>query len=53
MPPEQWRVMALCHERRNVAEYQGHLEVEEKLVDDLIRVTKVVLDKVVALSAVA
>lgn len=51
IPAEQWRVLALCHERRNVAEYQGHLDIEEKLVNDLIRITKVVLDKVAALSA--
>jgi hypothetical protein len=34
--PEVWRVLALCHERRNVAEYEGHLEVDEQLVADLL-----------------
>lgn len=51
--PEHWRVLALCHERRNVAEYQGHLEVEEKLISDLIRVTKTLSEKVSALGKVA
>lgn len=46
---EQWRVLALCHERRNVAEYEGHLEIEERLITDLIQVTEVVLQKVSAL----
>lgn len=49
LPPEQWRVMALCHERRNVAEYEGHLEIEDRLVSDLIRVAEVALEKVSAL----
>ncbi len=50
--PEQWRVLALCHERRNVAEYEGHLEVEDRLVTDLIEIAKVVLNKVATLGEV-
>ncbi|HJX17558.1 MAG TPA: hypothetical protein VJ437_05110 [Acidiferrobacterales bacterium] len=50
--PEHWRVLALCHERRNVAEYQGHLDVEERLVTDLIRVTETLSEKVSTLGKV-
>jgi hypothetical protein len=50
--PEHWRLLALCHERRNVAEYQGHLDVEEKLVTDLIRVAALLLEKISALGKV-
>ena len=50
--PEHWRVLALCHERRNVAEYQGHLDVEEKLVADLIRVAALLLEKISTLGKV-
>ena len=50
--PEHWRVLALCHERRNVAEYQGHLEVEEILISDLIRITEMLSEKVSALGKV-
>jgi hypothetical protein len=50
--PEHWRVLALCHERRNVAEYQGHLEVEEKLVSELMRVTEMLVEKVSMLGKV-
>lgn len=49
LKPEQWRVLALCHDRRNVAEYEGHLEIEERLIADLLQVTEVVLQKVSAL----
>lgn len=50
--PEHWRLLALCHERRNVAEYQGHLDVEERLVTDLIRVTETLSEKVSTLGKV-
>lgn len=52
LAPEHWRVLALCHERRNVAEYQGHLDIEERLVTDLMRITEAVLEKVIALGKV-
>ena len=34
--PEVWRVLAKCHQRRNDAEYEGWVDVEERLVQDLI-----------------
>ena len=49
MEPEQWRVLALCHERRNVAEYEGYLDVEERLVADLIEMAEIIAGKVAAL----
>ncbi len=33
---EVWRVLALCHQRRNRGEYEGFLEVDERLVEDLV-----------------
>lgn len=41
--PDTWRVLALCHERRNVAEYEGHFEIDEQLLNDLLRVTAAIL----------
>jgi len=35
-----WRVLAKCHNQRNLAEYEGHSEVDERLLTDLIRCTK-------------
>ena len=35
LPPEAWRVLAKAHERRNLAEYEGHLERDEKLMAEL------------------
>lgn len=50
--PEVWRVLALCHERRNVFEYKGEFEIDETLFADLVRATQIVLEKVTALGPV-
>jgi hypothetical protein len=34
--PEVWRVLAKCHEVRNVGEYEGMLDVTDALVRDLV-----------------
>jgi hypothetical protein len=31
-----WRVLAKAHQRRNDAEYEGFVDVEERLVEDVI-----------------
>lgn len=38
--PEVWRVLDLCHNKRNLGEYEGLLEVDERLVGDLIAAAK-------------
>jgi hypothetical protein len=49
LPGEQWRVLDQAHRKRNLAEYEGHLEVEEQLVAALIRVAGVIAERVGAL----
>ncbi len=34
------RIFVLCHERRNLAEYEGHLDVDEQLLEELVLKTK-------------
>ena len=34
--PEVWRVLAKAHDLRNLAEYEGHVDVEARLVQDVI-----------------
>jgi hypothetical protein len=34
--PEVWRVLAKCHDIRNLGEYEGDLNVDDRLVADLI-----------------
>lgn len=45
LPAIEWRVLALCHERRNLAEYEGAVEVDEQLLADLLRITKLLAEK--------
>lgn len=35
---EKWRVLAKAHERRNLAEYEGHLERDDRLLAELIAI---------------
>lgn len=48
--PEVWRVLDMCHNRRNLGEYEGLLEIDERLVTNLISATKRVLKALQALS---
>lgn len=50
LPPEQWRVLEQAHRRRNVAEYEGHLDVDQALVEALIRVAQEVASRVTGLA---
>jgi hypothetical protein len=34
--PQEWRVLAKCHEIRNHGEYAGDLDIDERLVTDLL-----------------
>jgi hypothetical protein len=49
--PAHWRILALCHERRNLAEYEGHLEIDEQLVKELVQVADLLLEKVSTLAS--
>ena len=49
--PEVWRVMARCHEVRNRGEYEGDLDVDERIVADLIGACQAVVDELNALPA--
>ncbi|MFZ2289770.1 MAG: hypothetical protein WAV92_08890 [Halopseudomonas yangmingensis] len=39
----QVRLFALCHERRNLAEYEGYMDVDETLLAELIAATDALL----------
>ncbi len=46
-----WRVLAKCHEKRNLAEYEGFLEIDERLLVDLIAAAKDLLSAVTHLKS--
>lgn len=35
-PPHRWRVLDAAHQKRDLAEYEGYLDIEESLVGELI-----------------
>jgi hypothetical protein len=42
LPAPIWRVLAKCHERRNLAEYEGIVDVDERLMTDLLAAAQAV-----------
>jgi hypothetical protein len=49
----QWRVLDQAHRKRNLAEYEGDLDVDLALVEALIRATETVAQGVAALGPIA
>jgi hypothetical protein len=49
MPPAVWRLLAQCHQLRNLAEYEGHLEISDQLLVELIEAAAVLQKQVVLL----
>lgn len=43
-PNESWRVLDNAHRLRNVAEYEGELDVNEALLESLIRTVQIIAD---------
>jgi hypothetical protein len=52
LAPEQWRVLDQAHRKRNAAEYEGTLDVDEALLSALVRVASEVEQRILALGPV-
>ena len=50
-PNQKWRVLDQAHRMRNIAEYEGAIDVDENLVGALIRVTEEVAVRVSGIRA--
>jgi hypothetical protein len=48
----KWRVLDKCHKQRNLAEYEGNLEITPQLLQELINITEELLQSVDALGSV-
>jgi len=46
LPVEQWRVLDQAHRKRNLAEYEGYMDVNEQLVAATLRVAREVAERV-------
>jgi len=42
----QWRVLDRAHRKRNLAEYEGDIDVDDQLLDALIRVAELIAGKI-------
>ena len=49
---EKWRVLDKCHTQRNLAEYEGHLEITPQLLHALMQITDGLLESVESLGPV-
>ena len=49
-PPHRWRVLDAAHQKRNLSEYEGYLDVEESLVRELIALVSDLIADVEALT---
>ncbi|MCM8856132.1 MAG: hypothetical protein LC541_11850 [Candidatus Thiodiazotropha sp.] len=49
----KWRVLDQCHKQRNLAEYEGQLEISPQLLEALIDVTSELLDLVASESSIS
>ena len=43
--PEVWRVLAKAHDQRNLAEYEGHIDVDARLVADVVAACETVAER--------
>jgi hypothetical protein len=46
MQNEMWRILDQAHRKRNLAEYEGYLDVDERLVEAVIRVANEIVDRI-------
>lgn len=51
--PEVWRVLSKCHEIRNLGEYEGDMNIDERIVSDLVVACQAVAAKVSALGPIS
>ena len=46
LQPAQWRVLVTAHQRRNLAEYEGHMAVDDRLLEGLLTAAEALLKEV-------
>jgi hypothetical protein len=48
----KWRVLDQCHRRRNLAEYEGHMDIDAQLLKELIALANELLGRVMDLGVI-
>lgn len=49
LPNEQWRVLDQAHRKRNLAEYEGDIDVDVQLIEAMLRVAREIERRVMPL----
>lgn len=49
LPPEHWRVLDQAHRKRNLAEYEGVVDIDKATVEAVIRVARDIEQRLAAL----
>ncbi|MDC1288355.1 hypothetical protein N8198_10765 [Gammaproteobacteria bacterium] len=52
MDKAKWRLLDKCHQQRNLAEYEGDMEVDPQLLKELVQITNELLELVESLGPV-
>lgn len=52
LEPSDWRILDQAHRKRNLAEYEGEIDVDQALLEALLRVARKVAERVAALGRV-
>jgi len=45
-PANRWRILDMAHQKRNLAEYEGYLDVQESTVQELCNLTTELINQV-------
>ena len=45
LPNAQWRILDQAHRKRNLAEYEGHLDIDDALLEALLRTANAVAER--------
>lgn len=53
LPSEQWRIVDQAHRKRNLAEYEGDLDVDIAFVEAVVRVAREIRDRMTKLKPLA
>ena len=49
-PTHQWRALDMAHQKRNLAEYEGYLEIEESQISQLCALVTELIEDVAAMT---
>lgn len=52
LPSERWRVLDQAHRKRNLAEYEGHVDIDQALIDAMLRVIEDVIARIETLGPI-